>query len=343
MKAVYKIGDNNLTINGKPIIKHNKTFITEWELTDTTFSFPGGVDNITYNWDYYIDWGDGSELTNVQHSSGATHNYSSTGTYQIKVTGSLPNINSYDYSTYRTKLTKVIAWGEVNFKSIFRMFYGCENLSYIPDEPIPGESIVVSDTSTCFYKCKFKIPEKLFIKCQNITSFNGTFYGFDFTQDNFTIPSNIFKYNTNILTLGDTFRLSNIKTIPEGIFDYNTNIINFGRCFYLCDLLEDIPETLFRKNTNVISYSNCFYGCNKLDMNEYIFCAPGEESTIFLNKSIDFTNFFYLTDTFDGLIGVAPELWNYNYGTGTPTKTDAFQGHSISSLTNYSDIPEDWK
>jgi hypothetical protein len=52
---------------------------------------------------------------------------------------------------------------------------------------------------------------------------------------------------------------------------------------------------------------------------------------------------FDLDNPFTGTQGTAPELWNYDFGTGTPITTDCWQGHSIASLTNYNDIPGDWR
>ncbi len=59
------------------------------------------------------------------------------------------------------------------------------------------------------------------------------------------------------------------------------------------------------------------------------------------SKSVNFTNCFRI-NPFTGTIGTAPSLWTANYGTGTPTTTDCFQGQSTSSLTNYTSIPAPW-
>lgn len=62
----------------------------------------------------------------------------------------------------------------------------------------------------------------------------------------------------------------------------------------------------------------------------------GEESTRFLNKTIDFTDCF-ARGAFTGTQGTAPALWDCDFGTGTPTKTGCYggAGNSLTSLDNY--------
>ena len=40
-----------------------------------------------------------------------------------------------------------------------------------------------------------------------------------------------------------------------------------------------------------------------------------------------------------------PDLWNCDFGTGTPTKTSCFggNGNNAITLTNYTSIPSEWK
>jgi hypothetical protein len=74
-----------------------------------------------------------------------------------------------------------------------------------------------------------------------------------------------------------------------------------------------------------------------------IFFGSGEEDTRFLNQTVDFTSCFERT-SFTGTQGTAPILWDCDFGTGSPTKTDCWTGagNSLTSLTNYSNIPEEW-
>ena len=104
---------------------------------------------------------------------------------------------------------------------------------------------------------------------------------------------------------------------------------------------------MFKYNVNVSTtgFYQTFYGCNKLQFNPWIFYADGEQSTRFLNKVSDFTQCFNRTTSgITSTGGTAPDLWNCNFGSQTPTKTNCFSGagNTTSNLTNYNDIPYEW-
>ena len=136
-----------------------------------------------------------------------------------------------------------------------------------------------------------------------------------------------------------------LTSLPTDLFRYNTAVSSSGfyETFYGCTGLTSLPTDLFRYNTAVSSsgFYRTFHGCTKLQLSPYIFFSAGEESTRFLNRVSNFQECFYLT-SFSGSQGTAPALWNCDFGTGTPTKTDCFQGHSSSSLSNWANIPADW-
>jgi len=74
-----------------------------------------------------------------------------------------------------------------------------------------------------------------------------------------------------------------------------------------------------------------------------IFYQAGGASTRFLNQLVNFTNCFLRT-SFTGTQGTAPDLWNVDFGTGSPTRTYCWggAGNSGTSLTNYASIPVAW-
>jgi hypothetical protein len=138
----------------------------------------------------------------------------------------------------------------------------------------------------------------------------------------------------------------NLTSIPDDLFRYNTSAWNFSYVFQNCSKITTIPADLFRYNTtsNTPNFSYAFNGCVKAQLHNTIFCAAGEEGTRFLNKTVNFTSCFTRT-SFSGIQGIAPDLWNYNFGTGTPTTTTCFSGagNSLTSLSNYADVPTAWK
>lgn len=127
-------------------------------------------------------------------------------------------------------------------------------------------------------------------------------------------------------------------SIPKDLFVNNKQVTDFGGCFTECsELSGEIPAGLFATNPLVTNFQQCFDGCTKLTMNANIFCneTNGEGATRFLNKSVSFLYCFRNvgshTDVKDNA-GTAPALWDYSYGTGTPTKTKCFLG--IGTVTN---------
>jgi len=122
-----------------------------------------------------------------------------------------------------------------------------------------------------------------------------------------------------------------------------TLVTSFESCFYKCPGLTTVPEGLFASNTAATDFGYCFYDCSSLQQNANIFYLAGNQSTRFLNKSVNFESCFYRS-SFSGMQGIAPDLWNCDFGTGEPIRTDCFggSGNSLTSLSNYHDIPVAW-
>jgi len=173
-----------------------------------------------------------------------------------------------------------------------------------------------------------------FYNCTNITS----------------IPTDLFRYNTAVSTNGFTSTFSgctSIASIPTDLFRHNTAVSTFGfrDTFRGCTSLTGIPTDLFRYNTAVSTggFRETFRDCIKLQLNSNIFCDEAtEKTTRFLNRVSSFETCFNISGAFTGTKGTAPTLWNYSYGTATPTTTTCFTGQSEDSLTNYADIPTAW-
>jgi hypothetical protein len=164
------------------------------------------------------------------------------------------------------------------------------------------------------------IPTGLFKYNTGLTedAFSGTF-------ENCTsltaIPATLFLYNTALTTGAFSFTFqgcTTLATIPTDLFRYNVNITHtaFYSTFRGCTVLASIPAYLFRYNTSVTgttSFTNAFRDCPKLQLNANIFYAEGEQMTRFLDKSIGFNHCFDRA-TFTGSQGIAPDLWNCDFG-----------------------------
>jgi hypothetical protein len=153
-------------------------------------------------------------------------------------------------------------------------------------------------------------------------------------------------YIPGLLSFSSTFRdcAGLTGAIPADLFRYNTLVSTSGFAYTFCDCsnLTSAPDLLFAYCPSCSSFSSALQNCNKLQLTANLFSSAGDRGTRFLNKSVNFTNAMRI-GTFTGTQGTAPDLWNYDFGTGTPTKTTCFTGHTSSSVSNDADIPAEWK
>jgi len=254
--------------------------------------------------------------------------------------------------------------------TFYRTFYLCQSLTTIGSGIFDG-GILVTTFQQTFQGCALltAIPDHLFDYNTAVTTFQNTFSTCSAIT---SIPTDLFKYNIAATTFfGTFFNCSGLTSIPSGLFDtnilvntfastfsgcnkitvivadlfkYNTGVTTFANTFQNCSVLATIPADLFRYNTLALTFTSTFNACVKMQQRIDIFYPVGESGTRFLDKSVIFTNCFTRT-SFTGTQGTAPDLWNCNFGSGTPTKTNCYSGagNSITSLTNYADIPTVWK
>ena len=239
--------------------------------------------------------------------------------------------------------------GNLGFHGTFR---SCSKLTSIPADLFKYQTGLTTNAFySTFMGCSklVSIPADLFRYNTGITTnaFTYTFYGCNNVALT-SIPADLFRYNTGITTNAFTYTFylcTGLTSIPTDLFRYNTEITTggFTSTFNGCTALATIGADLFRYNTKCLAFASTFQNCTKLQLNATIFYAVGESGTRFLNQSVSFFSLFSRT-SFSGTQGTAPDLWNCNFGTGTPTKTNCFAGagNSITSLDNYADIPVAW-
>jgi len=326
-----------------------------------------------YSYNATVYWGDttNSSITSWDDVDKA-HTYASAGTYNIEIIGQFDAWSVNNISPTKTQITDIITWGDSGdfdgFAYLTSGFHGCSNINSFGTNKIIAKSGLVS-LGALFYGCSIPstIPSGFLDNCTNIQSIGYLFFlcnsltsipsdllsstaaaltnigsAFRSCISLTSIPSGLFDGCINVTDASNIFNAcTSITSIPDGLFDDMTSLTTLYRCFRSCSNLESIPDGLFRNNTACVNFSESFIVCGKLKMNPFVFYNNGEQSSRFLNKSIDFTNFYYLTG-FTGDQGQAPDLYNCNFGTGTPVKTNCFFGNSLSSLVNYNNIPSDW-
>lgn len=145
------------------------------------------------------------------------------------------------------------------------------------------------------------------------------------------IPENLFANCPHITSLDGFFALCAqlSGTIPSRLFLNCPNVKSFELFFLACgSLTGTIPGNLFDSCTEVESMYFTFGGCNGL---------TGIGAGLF-SKNLNITNFRYTFNTCTGLTGNAPILWDR-----TNVQDSALCFVDCTNLSNYDDIPDDWK
>ena len=305
----------------------------------------GTTPNIT------VDWGDATVDTYTTTGL-KTHTYATAGRWYPNITGGFAsggNIRFGKDATNRSRLKATAIVPNIPGLANFRETFGtCTGLTSIPVDLFRYNTAVsTTGFNAIFYGCTgiTSIPVDLF-RYNTAVSTSGFQAAFQGCTGITSLPVDLFRYNTLVSTSGfqQTFYgCTGITSLPVDLFRYNTGVSTsgFASTFIFCTGLASLPANLFRYNTACTSFRQVFNTCNKLQLRSDMFFQPGEESTRFLNKSVDFTDAMRI-GTFTGTQGTAPALWDCTYGTGTPTTTTCFTGQTSASVTNYASIPTAW-
>lgn len=266
---------------------------------------------INYNSQYgvfrrmMVDWGDGN--INFYNSPDIlpTHAYSQQQDYTIKVI-SLEGgaLPAIIFGNQYRPDDNSNALKSIDFNNCF--------FQHSPDD-------IVTRFDFMFCNCTNLIsitPDLFKANGDKAISFYRTFYNCGLT----IIPADLFKYNTNALIFKEAFAYNLLEEIPDGLFkyiDFKDNP-NFEKTFYY------IGDT------------------NSCKINSNIFCNEAtEKTTKFKNVVPNFYMTFARGYDFAGVQGTAPELWSYTFKS-TPNGRNCFLGQDSNSLSNYSNIPNDW-
>ena len=124
---------------------------------------------------------------------------------------------------------------------------------------------------------------------------------------------------------------TSLVSIPHGLFDNCTSARQFARCFANCGSLSSIPEGLFDNCTTATTFNACFMDCTSLT------AIPGG----LFDSCTAVQNFALCFEHCSALTGPAPELWDTTKWPNVVSSSSCFRG--CTGLSNYTDIPSDWK
>ena len=320
-----------------------------FEVTTTaaaqTYSWGVGGTSITAT----TDWGDGGAVENHAASGTYVHTYANAGVYTVKVnvTGGTNAAVTFRPGTDRTRLTKILgifpAWSNVT--SLLNCFSGCSGLTGSIPVDLLRYVTSVTNLSSFFSACSGltgSIPVDFLRYVTSATNLSGCFNGCSGLTG--SIPVDHFRYATSATSISNHFASCSGLTgsLPTDLLRYVTSVTVatglFSGCFNLTGM---VPVDFLRYCLNINNFTSMFSGCSRLELQVDIF-GPNAAATRFLNKSPIFTSMFNAMGTNPSVAdGTAPDMWNFSYGTGTPTTTNAFTGNA-NSLTNWAVIPIAW-
>jgi hypothetical protein len=257
----------------------------------------------------HVEWGDVT-TNDFTSSITNTHSYAAAGVYTIKMSGHVHAIDFYQYPGLGTPLLitaiKTPIWGINGMTTAVEMFKGCHNLTYFP-----ANLFDYCPDITSFYDT--------FLECINVTSYSTHLFGhqanitsfyavFDQNEKLTNIESTVFSGRTNVTVASWAFaKCYDLKSIPSGLYDSFTKNTSFEYVHYRNYDVTNLPPMLFNTCTNVTTYAYGFYQCTNL-----------------------------LGHTPTNAAGL--KLWEL---TPEPTGTSCF--YQCTNLSDYGDIPADWK
>ena len=110
-------------------------FVTTWN--DITVGINIPIRSSTGS--FTVDWGDGeiTEYATITTDNNLRHNYDTSGTYTIHISGNFSEIYLQDNTTTAGKLQSIDQWGDIEWTTMAGAFYGADNMIYnaidVPD------------------------------------------------------------------------------------------------------------------------------------------------------------------------------------------------------------------
>lgn len=256
-----------------------------------------------------------------------------------------------------TKMVQINEGAFAKMTKLYRAqstFKNCTALTALPSDLFAYNTELV-DVLSCFRQCTSlkTIPADLFANNKKLENISQTFSHCIALEE---IPADLFKNNPAITAVYYTFSSCDaLTTVPEGLFDSLVDLVEVTSAFSYCDNLATISERLFANNTKLMYASSLFsntaiqtipddlfsYCPDLLDVS-YTFSSCKKllsiPSNIFVNNHA-IADMQWTFSWLSGITGPAPELWvthaDVKNHTGTFVHSD--------KLSNWADIPDDWK
>lgn len=299
-----------ITIN---VVDVPDPFISTWKTDEYGVSEDNQItistiDKLTYN--YSVDWGDGTEDTNVTGT--ITHTYPSNGTYTVSILGTFPAIYNDD-ETDSYKIQTIEQWGDIQWGTMEDAFKSCEQL-VINALDVPNLSQVISMNSMFADAVNFTGDLSNW-DVSNVTDMIATFTGADAFESDLS-----------------AWDVSNV-TEMQAMFS-NADLFNGDISSWDVSNVTDM-SFMFRSASAFQGNIDNWDVSNVTDMGYMLYGTPitGDFSNWDVSSVTNMSNMFRLS-SFDGDISD----WNVSNVT---TMRDMFRDSGLSS-SNYSGLLSGW-
>lgn len=251
----------------------------------------------------------------------------SVGVYELRVNpiGETPfNQIKFDNGGDKDKLLEINSWGDIEWQSFERSFFGCSNL--VRSESTNINTSNVTNMSIMFYNCSSLTSLDLSgFDTSNVTNMRRMFQSCSLLT-----TLDVSGFNTsNVTNMEFMFRdCSSLTSIDVSGFD-TSNVTSMQRMFQSCSSLTSLDLSGFN-TSNVMSMGIMFYNCSSLtDFNPSGFNIVNVTDLNFFANSTNMstTNYDNLLVNWEAQLvnnNLSPNFGNAQYTAGSPA-SDARQ------------------
>ena len=186
-------------------------FSSTWKISadGETITLPL-VDDAAYTYDFTVDWGDGSPISEITSFDDAdkTHTYEAAGDYNLVIEGTL-EAWSFNNAGDKDKILSVENFGDLGYTNLSGAFQGCTNLEDFKG----GVTSDVTDMSSMFEGATSANPDVSNWDVSSVTNMTSMF------DDSALSTAN---YNAFLINLADNNALVENVTLGVGTIQYDS-------------------------------------------------------------------------------------------------------------------------